>query len=72
MQNVHRIVGQPVENFALEAYEVIKQNLLFFALLNIEVRKKMFALLDHALSLSKEDYAELPNKMSMFLKKGGA
>jgi hypothetical protein len=61
--HVQRIVGQPVENFALEAYEIIKQNLLFFALLNIEVRKKMFALLGHAFSLSEEDYAELPNEM---------
>jgi len=47
-QQVQRIVGQPLENFALEAYEIIKQNLLFFALLNIEVQKKMFAVLKHA------------------------
>jgi hypothetical protein len=65
-EKVQRIVGQPLENFALEAYEVIKQNLLFFALLNIEVRKKMFALLKYAFSLSEEDYAELPNEMPIF------
>jgi hypothetical protein len=59
-QHVKRIVGQPLENFALEAYEIIKQNLLFFALLNIEVRKRMFAVLKHA---SEEEYSELPHKM---------
>ena len=59
-QQVQRIVGQPLENFALEAYEIIKQNLLFFALLNIEVRKKMFAVLKQA---SEEEYSELPPKM---------
>jgi hypothetical protein len=62
-QEVQRIVGRPVESFALEAYEAIKQNLLFFVLLNIEVRKKMFALLGHAFSLSQADYAKLPNVM---------
>jgi hypothetical protein len=62
-EKVQQIVGQPVENFALKAYEVIRQNLLFFALLNIEVRKKMFALLKHAFSLSEGDYAKLPNEM---------
>jgi hypothetical protein len=51
-ESVRRLVGQPLENFALEAYEVIKQNLLFFVLLNIEVHKKMFAVL---LSRSNED-----------------
>jgi hypothetical protein len=59
-QQVQQIVGQPLENLALEAYEIIKQNLLFFALLNIEVRKKMFAVLKHA---SEEEYSELPPKM---------
>ena len=64
-QQVQRIAGQPIENFALEAYEIIKQNLLFFVLLNIQVRKKMFAPLYHAFSLSEEVYAELPNKVAI-------
>jgi hypothetical protein len=59
---VQQICSQPLENFALEAYEVIKQNLLFFVLLNIEVRKKMLTLL---LPLSEEDYAELPDEMPL-------
>jgi hypothetical protein len=65
-EQVQRIAGQPLENFALEVYEVIKQNLIFFALLNLEVRKKMFAIVGPALSLlsfSEEAYAALPNKM---------
>src|ERR1700733_8387428 len=59
-QHVQRIAGQPLENFALEAYEIIEQNLLFFALLNIEVRKRMFAVLKNA---SEEESSELPHKM---------
>lgn len=62
-EQVQRIVGQPIENFALEAYEIIKQNLLFFVLLNIEVREKMFTLLKNAFSLPEGDYAKLPDKM---------
>jgi hypothetical protein len=44
-QRVDELVGQPLEDFALGAYEVIKQNLLFFVLLNLEVHTKMFAVL---------------------------
>lgn len=58
-QHVQRMVGQPLENFALEAYEIIKQNLLFFGLLNIEVREKMFAVLKRA---SEEEYSGLDEK----------
>lgn len=65
-KHVQRLVGQPLENFALGAYEVIKQNLLFFVLLNIEVRKKMFELLKEVLSRSKEDYAKLDDKIAIF------
>lgn len=61
-QQVQRIVGQPIENFALEAYEIIKQNLLFFGLLNIEVRKKMFAVLKRA---SEEEYSGLHQKVQV-------
>jgi len=64
-QQVQQIVGQPLENFALEAYEIIKRNLLFFGLLCIEVRKKMLAVLGDAFSLSEEDYARLRDKMSI-------
>ncbi len=45
-EQVKRLANQPLENFALEAYEIIKQNLLFFALLNKEVGKKMLRFLD--------------------------
>jgi hypothetical protein len=62
-KKVQKLVGQPLENFALEAYEVIKQNLLFFVLLTIKVRKNMFAVLKDAIFLSEEDYAGLPVKM---------
>jgi hypothetical protein len=44
-KRVHELVGQPLEIFAREAYEVIQQNLLFFVLLSLEVHKKMFAVL---------------------------
>jgi hypothetical protein len=44
-ERVKRLVGQPLENFALEAYEIIKQNLLFFALLHKEVENKMLRFL---------------------------
>jgi hypothetical protein len=65
-QQVQRLVGQPLENFALEAYEIIKQNLLFFVLLNIEVRKKMFTDLEQAYSMPSEDFAKLPNEVPIF------
>jgi len=45
-QQVQRLANQPLENFALKAYEVIKENLLFFRLLNIEVEKKMMVFFD--------------------------
>jgi hypothetical protein len=61
-QHVLRIVGQPLENFALEAYEIIKQNLLFFALLNIDVRKKMFAVLKR---VSEEGCSGLDEEISI-------
>jgi hypothetical protein len=61
-RQVQQLVGQPLENFALGAYEVIKENLRFFSLLNIEVQRKMFAILKHAF-FSGGDYAELPGKM---------
>jgi hypothetical protein len=66
-KKVQDLVSQPLENFALEAYEIIRQNLLFFVLLNIEVGKKMFATLKNAyFSLSDEDYAKLPHEVPIF------
>jgi hypothetical protein len=59
-QQVQQIVGQPLENFALEAYEIIRQNLLFFGLLNIEVQKEMFAVLKRA---SEEGYSGFDEKI---------
>jgi hypothetical protein len=63
---VQQIAGQPLENFAHEAYEIIKQNLVFFALLNIEVRKKTLkVLLDARSSSLKGSYAGLSDKISI-------
>jgi hypothetical protein len=53
---VPEIVGQPIENLAREAYAIIQENLLFFALLNIRVQQKMLLLLSHVFSLSNGDY----------------
>jgi hypothetical protein len=64
---VQLLVGQPLENFALGAYEVIKQNLIFFGMLYVEVRKKMIKVLGPLLlSLSDEDYAKLDDKITIF------
>lgn len=61
------LLGEPLENFALRAYEVIKENLVFFGLLYIEVRKKMIKLLRPILVfLSREDYAKLPDRIPIF------
>jgi hypothetical protein len=45
-QKVEQLANQPLETFALEAYEIIKENLLFFVLLNKEVGNKMRSFLD--------------------------
>jgi hypothetical protein len=45
-EQVKRLANQPLEYFALEAYEIIKENLLFFVLLNKEVGNKMLRFLD--------------------------
>jgi hypothetical protein len=59
-QQVQRLVGKALEDFAPEAQEVIKQNLPFFSLLNIEVRNKISALL---LALGVVDWEKLPPKI---------
>lgn len=65
-QKVKEIAGEALENFALQAYEIIKQNLVFFGLLNIEVRKKMLeVLLDARSSFLKGSYAGLSDKISI-------
>ena len=56
-QQVRRLVGKALEDFAPEAQEVIKQNLRFFLLLNIEVRNKITELL---LALGVVDWEKLP------------
>jgi len=60
-QLIQRIAGHPLENFALSAYEVIKQNIVFFGLLRIEVQKTLFAVLHEA--FWAKCYAALPIKM---------
>ena len=60
---VTRLSGQPIEIFVREAYEVIQRNLLFFSLLNCEVRDKMLAVLLKARSLSPADSANQPAKV---------
>lgn len=59
-QKIQRIIGQPIENFAAKASEVIQQNQLFFEALNAEVRRKMLALFE---SFSEMDYAQLPKEI---------
>jgi hypothetical protein len=63
---VQRLAGQPLENFTREANEIIQQNLLFFRLLNEEVRPKMFDLLASALFIPEYKKAELPDQMTIF------
>jgi hypothetical protein len=60
---VQQIAGQPLENFAHEAYEIIKQNLVFFALLRQVVQKKLHRVLSEVYSLSEQSRAKLPNKV---------
>jgi hypothetical protein len=59
-QQVQRLVGKTLDDFAPEAQEVIKQNLRFFSLLNIEVRNKITALL---LALGGVNWERLPPKI---------
>ena len=59
-QQVQRLVGKALEDFAPEAQDVINQNLRFFSLLNIEVRNKISALL---LALWVVDWEKLPPKI---------
>ena len=56
-QQIQRIVGKALEDFAPEAQEVIKQNLRFFSLLNIEVQNRITALL---VRLGGVDWERLP------------
>ena len=59
-QQVRRLVGKALEDFAPEAQEIITQNLRFFSLLNIEVRKRITTLL---LALGGVDWEKLPPKI---------
>jgi hypothetical protein len=65
-QQVHELVGLPLNTFAREAYEIIKENLLFFTLLNIEVRVKMFGVLEKALFPIEDKPAKLPDEIPIF------
>lgn len=56
-QQIQRIVGRALEDFAPEAQETIEKNLRFFSLLNIEVPKRITALL---LGLGGVDCEKLP------------
>jgi hypothetical protein len=57
-QQVQRLVGKALEDFASEALEVIiGQNLRFFSLLNMEVQTKITALL---MDLGLVDWQKLP------------
>lgn len=59
-QQVQEIVGKPLEDFAPKADEVIRRNLRFFSLLNIEVQNKISALL---LRLGGVDSEKLPPRI---------
>jgi hypothetical protein len=62
---VQQLAGQPLEHFALEAYEIIKQSLVFFALLRQEVQKNLHRVLHDVYSLPNESFARLPTKISV-------
>jgi hypothetical protein len=51
-KNVRRLVGRPLKDFVPDACKIIKDNLRFFELLNIDVRKRMLAVMKNARSLS--------------------
>jgi hypothetical protein len=60
---VRQMAGQPLENFAHEAFEIIKQNLVFFALLRQVVQKNLHWVLREVYSLSEQSHAKLQNKI---------
>ncbi len=58
---VKHLSGQPLENFAPQAHEIITQNLVFFELLRSEVEKKLYKVLNDA--FSARSYTALPEKI---------
>jgi hypothetical protein len=62
---IKAISGQPLEGFIPEAYAVVQESLLFFALLNSRIQQKMYSILEQAFSLSSESYLKLPARMSV-------
>ena len=62
-KQVLSLSGQPIENFALEAYEAISGNLLFFMMLIKEVQKEMYSVLQ---STSASGLAKLPKSIVVF------
>jgi Transposase IS116/IS110/IS902 family len=56
-QQIQRIIGKALEDFAPEAREIIKQNLHFFSMLNIKVQNRITALL---LDVGVVDWERLP------------
>ena len=59
-QQIQRLVGKTLKDFATQAKNVIEQNLCFFSLLNTEVRKRIIELL---LGLGGLDWDKLPSKI---------
>ena len=60
---IENLSGQPLENFILEAYATIQENLLFFNLLVLRVSSKMVLLFGHVCSIPVERWNELPETM---------
>ena len=61
-QQIQRLVGKALEDFAPQAQEIIKQNLRFFSLLNTEVQNKIYALL---LDLGRVDWEKLDPEITI-------
>jgi hypothetical protein len=61
-QQVKQLVGKALEDFAPDALGVIKQNLRFFWLLNVEVGNKMYKCLS---ALGGVDLDQLPPKITI-------
>jgi hypothetical protein len=60
------LTGRRLEDFAHSAYEVIQQNLMFFALLHIAVTTKLLPFLLRTYSLRPAEFAALDDRVPVF------
>ena len=59
------LAGKRLEDFAREAYEIIKENILFFTLLNIEARKKIMLVLNQFWNATPSQQAAMPQSITL-------